>query len=210
MNPGMFLLLATLGLVAGMFSSHRNARFWLVLSLSGAGAALAAAVWVLAGGGDWEWRSAFLIGGQPVHLRLDGVSAFFLALLSVLGGAATIYMMEYWTDKAHPASAPSGRVWWNALLVFMGLVLVMSNGLHFLIMWELFTVSAYFLITRERHRRAVRAAGWLYLAASHTSALFLFAFLPAWRRRPAAGNWGRCTHVTNWRRCFGWRWLVSD
>ena len=51
-----------------------------------------------------------------------------------------------------PASAPRGRVWWSALLLSMGLVLTVSNGLHFLIAWELFAICGYFLITLERER----------------------------------------------------------
>ena len=41
------------------------------------------------------------------------------------------------------------------MLLNMGFVLIVTNGLHFLIAWELFTVCAYFLITRERHRRKI-------------------------------------------------------
>ena len=33
------------------------------------------------------------------------------------------------------------------------MVLLSSNGLHFLIAWEIFTVAAYFLITLERQKR---------------------------------------------------------
>ena len=56
--------------------------------LTGQGAALAAAVSVLAGGEGWEWRSGFHVGGECLHLRLDGLGAFFLVLLCVVGGAA--------------------------------------------------------------------------------------------------------------------------
>ena len=176
MNPGGLLLLAAVALLIGIASAHRAPRVWLAASLAGAVAALAAAVGVLAGGETWNWRSEFLVGGEAVQLRLDAISAFFLALLAVLGGACSAYSHTYWSDAAHPRSAPSGRAWLTALLGFMGLVLLSTNGLHFLISWELYTVSAYFLITRERQKREVRAAGWLYLGASHAGTLCLFAF----------------------------------
>jgi hydrogenase-4 component B len=66
-------------------------------------------------------------------------------------------------------------------------VLVEANGLHFLIAWELFTVSAYFLITLENRGRKVRAAGWLYLAASHVGTLCLFAFFAT--MASCTGSW---------------------
>ena len=84
-------------------------------------------------------------------------------------------------------SATAGRRWWSALLLCMGLVLLCSNGLHFLIAWELFALCAYFLITLDGQRREVRAAGWLYLAASHAGTLALFAFFSLLAAR--TGSW---------------------
>ena len=176
MNPGGLLLLAAVATVVGLASAYRAPRAWLTATLTAALAALAAAVWVLADGAIWEWRPEFLVGGEAVHLRLDALSAFFLALLAVIGGVCSVYSREYWSDAEHPRSAPSGRAWWSLFLGSMGGVLLAANGLHFLIGWEIYTLCAYFLITRERQKREVRAAGWLYLAASHVGTLCLFAF----------------------------------
>ena len=186
MTPGWLLLVAGVGLVAGI-SAFKFPRIWLAATLTGAVAAFGAAAWMLAVGTVWNWQPDFVIGGEKVHLQLDGVSAFFLILLSVLGGAGTLYSSEYWSDKNHPASAPSGRAWWNGLLLNMGFVLLCANGLHFLIVWELFTVCAYFLISLERQRREARAAGWLYFAASHVATLCLFAFFALLASR--TGSW---------------------
>jgi hydrogenase-4 component B len=120
-------------------------------------------------------------------LQLDPLGAFFLALLAVLGGAASLYSQEYWADKQHPKSAPVNRAWWNVLLICLGWVLLSVNGLQFLIAWEIFTVCCYFLITQERQKREVRRAGWLYLAASHVAMLFLFAFFALLAVR--TGSW---------------------
>ena len=188
MTPGWLLLLAGTGLIAGIFSAFKLPRVWLAATLAGAVAAFTAATWMLTTGAVWNWKPDFEIGGERLHLQLDGISAFFLILLSVLGGAVTLYSSEYWSDKTHPASAPSGRAWWNGMLLNMGLVLLCANGLHFLMVWEMFTVCAYFLITRERQRPAARAAGWLYLAASHVAMIFLFAFFALLAAR--TGSWG--------------------
>lgn len=187
MTPGWLLLLALLGLVVGGSAGYRAPRVWVGATLVAAGAGLTSGVWVLAGGEAWVWRPGWWVGGEAVHLRLDAVSAWFLVLLAVLGGAGTLYASEYWTDEQHPASAAPGRAWWNGLLLTMGLVLVASNGLHFLIAWELFALCGYFLITRERHRQEVRSAGWLYLVASHAGTLCLFGFFTALAAR--TGSW---------------------
>jgi hydrogenase-4 component B len=176
MTTGPLLLLAGVTLALGVVVGVRHSRTWLALTVAGAVAGLGAALVVLLGAADWAWRSEFRLGGESIHLRLDGVSALFLALLAVVGGAGAVYAHEYWSEHHYPASAPRGRLWWSALLLSMGLVLTVANGLHFLIAWELFAVCGYFLITLDRERREVRAAGWLYLAASHAGTLCLFAF----------------------------------
>jgi hydrogenase-4 component B len=132
-----------------------------------------------AAGAEWDWRGSFVVGDDVLHLQLDALSALFLALLCVVGAAGAIYARDYWPSATHPQSARVGRVAWSALMLFMGFVLLSRNGLHFLIAWELFTISAYFLITLQRDRAEVRRAGWLYLVASHAASLCLFAFFAA-------------------------------
>ena len=187
MSTGLLLLAAAGAMLICIVAGGTAPRLWLAATVVGAFAALAAAVEVLGGGADWDWRSEFTLGGEVLHLRLDGISAFFLVLLCVVGGAASVYAREYWADAAHPRSARSGRVWWSVMLFSLGLVLLASNGLHFLIAWELFTLGAYFLITLNRQRPEVRAAGWLYLGASHAAVLALFAFFTLLAVR--TGSW---------------------
>lgn len=187
MSPGPLLLSAVVGQLVGLGAERLAPRLWLAFTLAAAAAALAAAVVVLTGGADWEWRSGFPFCGEILHLRLDGIGALFLALLAVVGGAGAVYASEYWADKVHPRSARAGRLWWTALGLSLGLVLLASNGLHFLLGWEVFTVSAYFLVTLDRQRCEVRAAGWLYLGASHAGTVCLFAFFAAIAAR--TGSW---------------------
>jgi hydrogenase-4 component B len=175
-NPGGWLLLALAGLLTGLIVASRRPGLWLVASLSGCAAALAASALILATGGIWNWQPNFWLAGERIHLRLDALSAFFLALLAIVGGAGSLFSSEYWTDRQHPVSAPAGRRWWNGFLLFMGLVLQCANGLHFLMAWEIYSVCTYFLITLDRQKREVRQAGWLYLAAAHVSTLCLCAF----------------------------------
>ena len=184
---GELLLLSLLCLGAGAALGPRLPGAWLALTLAGASSALGAAAMVLYGGAPWEWRSAFALGGEAVHMRLDAVSAMFLALLGVVGGAGAVYARGYWTDAEHPRSAPRGRLWWDAMLLSMSLVLLSSNGIHFLVAWELFAICSYFLVSLESERREARAAGWLFLAASHAGTLCLLAFFAALAVR--SGTW---------------------
>jgi hydrogenase-4 component B len=179
MNIGLSLMLAGLALVAGVIAGIRWPRTWLALTVAGTLAALIAALAVLLGDDGWNWQSDFLVGGELLHLRLDGVSALFLALVSVVGGAGAIYAREYWPDSHSPSAARRSRIWWSAFVLSMGLVLTVSNGLHFLMAWEIFALCGFFLITLDRERSGVRAAGRLYLVASHAGTMGLFAFFTA-------------------------------
>ena len=176
MTLGLLLLIAFLALTLSVVAGFRWPRIWLALTVVGAVVGMVAALRVLLGGDNWEWQNEFLLGGEALHLRLDGLSALFLMLVAVVGGTGAVYSREYWSDQHNPATAPRGRAWWSAFLISMGLVLTVSNGLHFIIVWELFAVCGYFLITLDRARVGVRAAGWLYLAASHAGTMCLFAF----------------------------------
>ena len=184
---GPLLVLAFAALAAGVVVGVKWPRLWLGVTLTGAAAALAAALGVLSGLPDFEWRGGFPLGGETPHLRLDGVSALFLALTAVVGGAGAVYAREYWPDHHYPSSAPRGRAWWSGLVLSMGLVLTSSNGLHFLMGWEGFTICGYFLITLEGKKPEVREAGWLYLAASHVGTIGLFAFFATLAAR--TGTW---------------------
>src|SRR5256885_554426 len=107
MSVAALILSATLGILLGIPFAREFPRIWLATILIGMSAALLGALIVM-GGAGWEWQSAFLIGGERLHLRLDGLSAFFLVLLCVVGGAGAVYAREYWSDEAHPKSAKAG------------------------------------------------------------------------------------------------------
>jgi hydrogenase-4 component B len=172
----LLLAVAGLGFLASLLAGLRAPKLWLGGVLAGSGAALGAAALTLVSGNVWELDSTACFGNEAIHLRLDALSALFLALLALLGSLGAVYGREYWDERTHPRSARAGRLWWSVLVSCLGLVLLSVNGLHFLIAWELFTLAAYFLVTLNRQSREVRASGWLYLGASHVAALSLFAF----------------------------------
>ena len=116
MSLGLLLLGAAAGLTAALFASRRTPRLWLGLTLSGAGLALLAAILVLATGTAGEWRTSIPVAGDTLHLRCDGLSAFFLALAAVVGGAGE----PAWAGM--PAPAPLAKLSLVRLVLAVGLV----------------------------------------------------------------------------------------
>lgn len=186
MNAAPGLILGGLALLGGATLARRP-HWWLAATMTGLTALGLSALAALAGGEAWAWPGGVDGSGWSALVRLDGLSAFFLLLVAGVGGAATVYAREYWAEREHPVSAGVGRVWWNAFLASMGLLLLAAHGVVFLVAWELFALSGYFLITLNRTARAVRSAGWLYLAASHAGTLCLFGFFAALAAR--TGSW---------------------
>lgn len=187
MTIGVMIAVAAIGMVIAFLTGRFAERICLTATLVSTGSALAAALAVLVTGVPWEWRSALVVAGDQLHLRLDGVSALFLTLLCVIGATAAVFAQSYWSADRHPRSSRAGRSWWSMLLLSLGLVILASNGLHFLVAWELFTVSAYFLVTLDRSNSEARSAGWLYLATSHVALLALFVFFAS--LSIARGSW---------------------
>lgn len=179
-----FSSLACVTLAAG---AGRFPRTWLALVLTGTSCSLLTAFQVLNGAETWAWRVSFSLAGETPSFFLDGVAAVFLALVSLVGASTAIYSREYWSDRQYPASAARGRAWAAILLLGMLLVPSLANGLHFLLAWEIFAISAYFLITLDNAKSEVRRAGWLYLAASHVGTMALFAFFATLAAR--TGSW---------------------
>ena len=205
MDVTALLALATAGILAGMMTSLTMPRSWVSLTCGGAACACIAAVMILTGAPVWEYRSDWIVGGEHILLRLDEIGAFFLLLLCVVGSAGAIYSREYWSDDEQPRSARTGRLWWNIMLLSMGLVLTSCNGLHFLLAWEIFAVSAYFLITLDREKADVRSAGWTYLAASHAGTLMLFAFFASLAGHTGSWELGPMRHLPELAPLY---WLV--
>lgn len=179
-----FSALACLGLATG---AGKYPRFWLVLTGLGTLSALLGALHILLENEVWTWRAGFALGTEIPSIYLDGVAAIFLILISLIGGLSSLYAHQYWSEQLYPASARHGRTWSALLILTMILVVGLANGLLFLLAWEAFAISAYFLITLDKTRSETRRAGWLYLAASHVGTMILFAFFATLAAK--TGSW---------------------
>ena len=112
-------------------------------------------------------------------VAVDGISAAFLFPTLLVPALAGIYGVGYWSQQAHPESAARVRVFLGLLAGAMTTLLIARDAVLFLMAFEVMTLSAFFLVTTEDGRSEVREAGWVYLAASHTSFLTLLAMFAA-------------------------------
>lgn len=163
----------------------------LVLSVAGVAAARFPAGRRLVYGGSLFLCAALLFAGlgglsNPVerlalpvglpwigtHLRLDALGGFFLLLLGLGGGGASLYALGHGRHEAGP-----GRVlpFYPAFLAAMALVVVADDAFLFLFAWELMSLTSWALVTAHQGdaRHGDERAGFVYLMVATLSGLTL-------------------------------------
>jgi len=113
--------------------------------------------------------------GEPMRVTADGLSAFFMVPVLLIGALGAIYGQSYWPQTKHPENGRGLRLFWGLTIAGMALLLIARHAVLFLMGWEIMAVSAYFLITTENHLPESRTAGWIYFVATHVGTLALFA-----------------------------------
>jgi hydrogenase-4 component B len=113
--------------------------------------------------------------GLSLGYAVDGLSAWFLLILSVLAVPVAVYSLGY---VAHPPldrrSAFLG-IGFNVLVGAVEIVFAAGDVLTFLGAWELMTLTTAALVATEHTSLASRRAAYLYLAMSHLATGCLIA-----------------------------------
>lgn len=109
-----------------------------------------------------------------VRIGLDALSAIFALPLLVLAPLAALFGISY----LRGSKKPIGPAWFffNLFVASMLLVLLARDGVLFIMAWEVMALSSFFLVIRNDTSAEVRAAGWIYLIATHLGAAFVFVF----------------------------------
>ncbi len=147
----------------------------VVLLLTGAALGLAASL-----AGAWQSPAPVLaapwsIPGGSFLVELDALAALFLLPALVILGLGGVYGLGYFSQARHGAAAGRLRLFYGILGAAIVLLPVCRNGLLFLMAWEVMAIGSFLLILTEQEEEAARRAAYVYLAATHTGTLALFA-----------------------------------
>lgn len=144
-------------------------------AVTGSGAAMALGVAALVSGQPLSLQAPALLPLTGLVLRLDGLGAFFLVVVSLLGLAAGVYGFSYSAVYEGRYSMRLLGSMLNILLLSLCLQTLADNALTFLLMWEVMSLSAYWLVLTEYDQPGtVAAAGW-YIAMMHVGFAALVA-----------------------------------
>ena len=178
------ILIIFIGGIISVFSKERYKGivfffFTLVLQFL----ILPAVFKVLIYGGQLE---SVLYFPEPIgtaYLRLDPLTAVFALIISFGSLVFSMYSIEYMKMYSGKRQELSSYYFFSGLLITSMLFLIVSqNAILFLIIWEVMSISSFFLVSFENNKIEVQKAGIYYLVAMQIGAAFLitaFAFTSA-------------------------------
>ena len=174
------ILLGGLGML--VWRRRPGLAAWTFAVLVGAGCALAVvpAIQVLAGGAAPEMRVPAGVPGGDWVFGVDLLSAFFLLLVLLVGGASALYGLEYLAPEARRRPVAATHLLTAFEIAALALVVTARSAMPFLMAWEVMAVLAYFLVAFDSEQADVRRAGLIYLIGTHTGTLVLIALFAFW------------------------------
>ncbi|MGW8192855.1 MAG: proton-conducting transporter transmembrane domain-containing protein [Desulforhopalus sp.] len=106
---------------------------------------------------------------------LDSLSAFFLIPVFAICPLAALYSFHYMDDAGNSGKLAVNYFFLTLLIVSMALVATADNIISFALVWELMSLSSFFLVVYEYRQKATRKAGYIYFIFTHAGAMFIFA-----------------------------------
>ncbi|HET6371278.1 MAG TPA: hydrogenase 4 subunit B [Nitrospiria bacterium] len=113
-----------------------------------------------------------------IRFVVDPLAAFFIMIISAVSLAASVYSFDYLREHAKTRSVALFGAVYNLFLFSLVAVTCASNGFVFLMLWELMSLSSFFLVNFEHDHAETRKAAFTYLLMTHVGTAFiLVAFL---------------------------------
>ena len=131
---------------------------------------------ILLNGGQIELPIYFSGPIGTAYLRLDPLAALFASVTSVGALLTSIYSIGYMKMYRGQRAALSSYFFFVGMMsASMLLVEVAQNAILFLIVWEMMSISSFFLVAFENGNEEVRKAGLYYFIAMQAGVAFLIA-----------------------------------
>jgi len=135
------------------------------------------------------FASAILISGQALSfvagtspfpllslaMHIDMLSALFIFIISLIALFCSIYGIGYVKHFYKKYNIGTLGFFYHLFIAGMVLVVTASNGIFFLIAWEIMSVASYFLVVYDRNDENNVKAGFLYLVMTHVGTAFIIA-----------------------------------
>lgn len=97
-------------------------------------------------------------------LRLDALAAFMVLVISLLATITALYSLAYLQEYRGRAGAMGFHM--NLFIASMVALVVTDNAFYFIILFEVMSLSSYFLVISDQDDEAINA-GLLYFLIAH-------------------------------------------
>ena len=108
-----------------------------------------------------------------LEMTIDGLSAIFLLILSLLTICVSTYSIGYISSYYGKRNVGLFYFLYMSFILSMIFVFTSSNAVFFYIVWEGMALLSYFLVIYESERSENRQAGTLYIVMTHIGTAFL-------------------------------------
>jgi formate hydrogenlyase subunit 3/multisubunit Na+/H+ antiporter MnhD subunit len=178
----MMLFVAGLALIAaagGAATLARRSRLgnpaYVSLLLAGCAVAAVDPVRVLVSGSAQTLVVPSSLPGGAWVVAIDALSATFLLTILAVGAMCAVFGTHLLATSHTRRPVWFAQLCFAALLASIALVVAAGGVLLFMMAWEVMAISSYLLIVTDHEEAEVRRAGLIYLVATHTATLALFA-----------------------------------
>ncbi|MGM9993116.1 MAG: proton-conducting transporter membrane subunit [Candidatus Avigastranaerophilus sp.] len=113
---------------------------------------------------------------ESVDFVIDPLSAFFVLVISVLSFLGTMYACGYIKPYLNKGMNLSSHAFFLMLLIVSMIgVVTIQNSLLFIVLWEIMSLSSFFLVIFEGDKKEVLNAGIKYLIYTHISMILILS-----------------------------------
>jgi hydrogenase-4 component B len=129
---------------------------------------------------------SILLSGTPLHVEIytstlfgpmvihvDGLSALFLGIIALLATSVSVYSFGYATGLLLRRNMGLLLFLYNAFLFSMVGVVMAGHAVLFIFVWELMSLTTFFLINFEHEEADSRRAAFLYIVMAHIGTALL-------------------------------------
>lgn len=177
------LALYVVGGIASLLLARRERQ---AINVAGCSALLGglfgvlSAVTMLKDGVTRVWQTATPFDFAAFSVRMDSLSAFMVLVISLLVAVCALYSLAYMREYIGKGAAMMG-FFMNLFIASMVGLLVMDNAFWFIVLFEMMSLSSWFLVIAEQDEESIQA-GMLYFFIAHAgSVLIMIAFFLLWR-----------------------------
>lgn len=118
----------------------------------------------------WSWQHILTLS-----FSLDALSAFFLVPIFLICPIAALYSFHYMDHPDDSWRIAVNYFFFAVLIVSMALVVCADSLITFALVWEIMSLSSFFLVVHDFQKKETRSAGYLYFVFAQAGAMCIFA-----------------------------------